>query len=372
MQRLPEARLGDHARERRLCAVDRARQAAEKPLHPRRDVHRALLRLFEDAVVVAPLLPDLRRHAVEPLRAALRSRQRHIGNRPRDPSVAVVERMDRDEPEMAPAQPSTPARWSTSPLNHSRKRRISSSRRAAAGASKCTRSRPTGPDTTCIGPVRSSRHAPTVIRVHPAAPVGNSDACHANSRSAVSGCVVLLRRVEHHLDHAFDVAIDGRQAADVHAEAPRDGRADLLGIERLAFDLAAFQDVVGQGVENRLRRTLKPSASIWPIRRPCWCRAAESGDAKRFVIPDEPWPVWKLMDIVVILRSSCGDYSLIAAQNAAIVSHILRNMPGLAHASARRCVTSASFGEGERWLTASERRNRGGRYRPLSAGRRRP
>ena len=33
----------------------------------------------------------------------------------------------------------------------------------AGGASKCLRWRPIGPDTTCIGPLASSRQAPTVI-----------------------------------------------------------------------------------------------------------------------------------------------------------------------------------------------------------------
>jgi hypothetical protein len=42
----------------------------------------------------------LRGHAVETLRAFLRARKRHIGNRTRDPAVAVVEGMNGDKPEM--------------------------------------------------------------------------------------------------------------------------------------------------------------------------------------------------------------------------------------------------------------------------------
>lgn len=72
-------------------------------------------------------------------------------------------------------------------LNQSRNACISLSRRAAAGASKWTCSLPTGPDTTVIGPVLSSRQAPTLILVIPLRPAGNREACHEKSLSAVSG-----------------------------------------------------------------------------------------------------------------------------------------------------------------------------------------
>ncbi len=72
-------------------------------------------------------------------------------------------------------------------LNQSRNAFISPSSRAALGASKWTCSLPTGPETTCIGPVLSSRQAPTLILFMPLRPVGNSDACHEKSLSAVSG-----------------------------------------------------------------------------------------------------------------------------------------------------------------------------------------
>ena len=43
--------------------------------------------------------------------------------------------------------------------------------------------------------------------------------------------VVVARRVEHHLDHAFDMPVCGFKGAGVHAEAPGDRGADLRGIE---------------------------------------------------------------------------------------------------------------------------------------------
>ena len=64
---LPEARLGED-RARALSARRRWRdRGSQKPFHPRRDVQRALLRALKDVVVRRPLLPDLRRHAVEAL-----------------------------------------------------------------------------------------------------------------------------------------------------------------------------------------------------------------------------------------------------------------------------------------------------------------
>ena len=76
--------------------------------------------------------------------------------------------------------------------------------------------RPIGPETTCIGP-RSSRQAPTLIRGMPLRPVGNRAACHPNS-ARPSAAVILLRRVEHHFDHAFDIAVGSDKATRVHAE----------------------------------------------------------------------------------------------------------------------------------------------------------
>jgi len=100
---LPETRLPKNNGESCLSTIDRASEAAEEPFHPGRHVHRALLRALEDVVVVVPLASDLRGHAVEPLRAVLRSRQSEIGNCTREAAVAIVERMDCDEPEMREA-----------------------------------------------------------------------------------------------------------------------------------------------------------------------------------------------------------------------------------------------------------------------------
>ena len=101
----PEPGFPEHARQGRLRAVEGAVQAAEEPLHPRRDVEVALLGRFQDVVIVVPLQPDLGRHAVEAFRALLGARERQVGDRAGDAPVAVVERVDGHEPEMRRGRP---------------------------------------------------------------------------------------------------------------------------------------------------------------------------------------------------------------------------------------------------------------------------
>ena len=119
--------------------------------------------------------------------------------------------------------------------------------------------------------------------------------------------VIVARGVEHHLDDAFDVAIRGLEAADVQAQTPRHRRADLFGVELLAFDFAGLQNVFGQRFEDGFLLKTK---------------------AEAFHVPDEPaLPVtdrgerlcellmfqWKrgqsLRSWIYILRTSCGYYS---------------------------------------------------------------
>ena len=75
----------------------------------------------------------------------------------------------------------------------------------------------------------------------PLRPVGNSAACQPNNRSSLSGCGEFLGRVEHHLDDALDIAVSGRQRADIHPQPAGDRRAHLVAVELLAFDLAGLE-----------------------------------------------------------------------------------------------------------------------------------
>src|SRR5262249_51452731 len=97
---IPEPCFPENTREDCFRAVKGAIEAPEKPVEPLRDVQTAFLRRLQNVVIIASLLPDLRGHAVEALRGLLRARQRHVGNRPSDPAVAILEGMDGDKPEM--------------------------------------------------------------------------------------------------------------------------------------------------------------------------------------------------------------------------------------------------------------------------------
>ena len=164
---LPEARLDQHRVQRDVRAVDGAPQRAQEPRQPAGDVERALLRPLQHVVVVLALALDLRGQAVEPLRAAIGARQEQIADGARDAAVAVVEGMQRDEPQVREAgldrAQARRCRRSPKPGNAS----ISVGSVSAGGASKCTLRRPTGPETTCIGPSASLRQWPTAILLIP-------------------------------------------------------------------------------------------------------------------------------------------------------------------------------------------------------------
>ncbi len=218
-----------------LGAGEGAVQALEEPADPRRDVELAFLRALKALVIGFPLDADLRGHAVETLRASLRTRQRHVGDRTRDASVAILERVDGDEPEMGDGGENdrVDAARCVEPRQEGTHLRWQGARRPAP--SKWTCSRPTGPETTCIGPDSAVRQAPTVILAMPLRPVGNSAACQPNRRSCGQRRAIILRRIEHHLDHAFDIAVDEAQerrypcraAARSRSEPVRDRAARL-------------------------------------------------------------------------------------------------------------------------------------------------
>ncbi|SIN83089.1 hypothetical protein SAMN05444168_0708 [Paraburkholderia phenazinium] len=188
---LPETRFGEHGAEGMLGAVHCAVERVEEPCEPGRHVARTFLRHFEDVVVVLALSLNLRRQAVEAwgLPSACSS------------SKSTKARAIRPLPSSKGSNV-TNHRWASpalrtggspeSLLTQSRNRTVSASSRSAGGASKWTRWRPIGPETTCMGPFASSRQVPTRTRDMPLKPVGNRTACQANRRSLVT---VASRRV---------------------------------------------------------------------------------------------------------------------------------------------------------------------------------
>ena len=60
----------------------------------------------------------------------------------------------------------------------------------------------------------------------------------------------ILGCIQHHLDHAIDIAVGGCKRTNIHAEPTRNGGANLLLIEAFTFDFAGFEDVFGERLEN--------------------------------------------------------------------------------------------------------------------------
>src|SRR5580692_9234703 len=95
---LPEACFLENGCENSLGAVKSAIETIEEPFQPERNVEISPLRSLQDIVVLFLLLLDLRRHAVETLRAFLRPCELHVGNRSGNAAIAIIERMDGHEP----------------------------------------------------------------------------------------------------------------------------------------------------------------------------------------------------------------------------------------------------------------------------------
>ncbi len=95
---LPETSLGKNSAKARLRSVNGASQAAEKPIHPRGNIHRPLLRLFQNVVIGIAVLPDLRGHAVEALRTPFGARECQVGNGTCNSPVAIGKGMYGYEP----------------------------------------------------------------------------------------------------------------------------------------------------------------------------------------------------------------------------------------------------------------------------------
>jgi hypothetical protein len=63
--------------------------------------------------------------------------------------------------------------------------------------------------------------------------------------------------VQHHLNDTLYVPVHRFQAPDVHAETPRNRRADLLRIQSFSLNLAASNYILSESLENRLLAKLE-------------------------------------------------------------------------------------------------------------------
>jgi len=64
--------------------------------------------------------------------------------------------------------------------------------------------------------------------------------------------IVILCRIEHHLDDALDIPVSGGQSANAQTKTTCNRRAHLVGIKNFAFDLGRFENVLCQRAEHRL------------------------------------------------------------------------------------------------------------------------
>ena len=82
----------------------------------------------------------------------------------------------------------------------------------------------------------------------------------AEQSLCVQWLVIRLRRVQHHLDDPIDMAIRRDQPADFEPQPFCNGRPNLILVERLAFDLAALDDITGESSQHRLIAKIKAKA----------------------------------------------------------------------------------------------------------------
>ena len=111
------------------------------------------------------------------------------------------------------------------------------------------------------------------------------------------GRAVVLGGVKHHLDDPFDIAVHWRERPDVHAQSPRYRGPDLLAVKLLAFNLAGFQDLLSQRLQDSLFAELE-AEPLHAANQPSLVMThRRQGHGEHLVVPPKPRHVRKLMDI---------------------------------------------------------------------------
>jgi hypothetical protein len=102
--------------------------------------------------------------------------------------------------------------------------------------------------------------------------------------------------VKHHFDDAFDVAVCGLEGSDIHAKPPGDRGPDLRGVEFLALDFTALEDIFCQCLKDGLLAEVK-SKGFHVADQPALLVADRSeGLGEPFPVPVKPGPVFSLID----------------------------------------------------------------------------
>ncbi len=270
------------------------------------------MRPLQHVVIRVALALDLRRQAVEALRAAVGAREDQIPERTRNPAVAVVERMERDEPQMgkAGADQQGLGRCGIEP----REKAPDLAGDARGGRRLEMHALPAdrpGHDLHRPGRVRAPaadrdpRHPRVAGREQRRMPPEQTGVRDRRRRMG--------RRVQHHVDHALDMTIDRRQRADIDAEPARDRRPDRRDVQAFALDGARLDDIFRQRGEAGLVARRQADVRQPPGQHAL--RTADVGEGRRQCGEVEApcGPVGRLPDVGVI-----------SAHDAEIISPIHR------------------------------------------------
>ena len=225
-----------------LGSLERTSQADQEPRHPRRDIQRSLLRPFQNPVIGIPFLADLPGHAVEALRALLGSRQRPVGNRPRDAAVAIVERVNGDKPQVRQCRPEygigtvrlvRPIKEPSHLLiqEWSGRRFVVNPFPAYGTGDNFHRS------------IRVAAPGTDDDPAHAATPCGEQRRMPGKEAVVGEGLVKVLGGIERHFHNTLNVPVCGNRPGNVHAQPPGDGRAHLIRVQVLAFDFTGLDDI---------------------------------------------------------------------------------------------------------------------------------
>ena len=220
---VPESRLPNDLAERDLCALEGPAEATEKPGQPLRDVERSLLRCLEKVVVVIPLVADLRGHAVEPLRSTLGAWECPVRNCARDSAVAVVERVNRHEPQVRDRCPENEICLVGTVVRPIEKGPHLLFEKGSCRSLVVDLLFPDGSGHDLHRPVR-------VVTPRADHDLADSAAsCREQGRMPAEQAVggqrlgLVLRRIDHHLHRTLDMTINGLRAAQIHTQTPGDG-----------------------------------------------------------------------------------------------------------------------------------------------------
>src|SRR5688572_10402208 len=256
---LPEPSLVQHEAESVVRPFDRTEQTTEKPFLPGCNVQTPFLGLLQHVVVVIALAANLRGHAVKALACAFCASERHVCNRARDPAVAVIERMDGDEPKVPQPRYEQPVR--TAGLRKPLEKRLHVFGQPIRWRRLVVNLLPADPTRNhlhgsgaVIAPItdRDSRER--------ASPGWEQRGMPAEQSFLGQRSCVLAGRIHHQLDYSVDIAVGGHETADVEAKLSGDGRSDLRAVQFLAFDLARLDDVFRQGAKVSFAAQAKAQA----------------------------------------------------------------------------------------------------------------